>query len=227
MNTRSQSQQFDLSSIERIVLLPLGFGGAAPNRRAARWNGKEVRPAPFSTEEALMWESPARYFAFREPTAPQELWIPTFLRFGLHVTGRHTSGSVWIIDEARFRAAIEVTESLMSDDGGHGSTGVGEWSPVLLTMAGSTQVALHIDCLDDSTRTELTRRLVERAGLVTTLTFSRNTFETATVKVNGVSVEGAWSPLSAKDSAESALLGVAGAVKVADVDLKVGIRPRT
>ena len=80
MNTPKQPQPLDLSTIDRVVVLPLGFGRAAPNRRAARWNGKDVPPSRFSTEEALKWESPARYFAFREPFAPTLHWIATFLQ---------------------------------------------------------------------------------------------------------------------------------------------------
>jgi hypothetical protein len=227
MNSRQQSPSLDLSSIQRIVVLPLGFGRAAPNRRAARWNGKEVRPTTFSTEEALMWESLARFFAFREPFARGMSWIATFLQFGMHISGRHLGARVWLIDEARYDDAVEVAEALMSKDGGHASTGVGEWSPALVTLAGSTQLALHIGCLDDSTETELTRRLTERAGLVTSLSFSRHTYETVRLNVNGLSLEGAWNPLRAKDQEESTVFGVATPVKVGDLDLRFSIRPRT
>ena len=225
MNTPKQPQPLDLSTIDRDVVLPLGFGRAAPNRRAARWNGKDVPASRFSTEEALKWESPARYFAFREPFAPTLHWIATFLQFGMHISGRHQSARVWLIDEARYEDAIEVAEALMSKDGGRDSTGVGEWSPALVTIAGSTQMALHIQCLDDATESELVRRLTERAGLVTRLTFAQQNFETARLKVNGLNLEGAWNPLTAKDPAERTVLGLVSPVKVVDLDLKFSIRP--
>ena len=43
--------------------------------------------------------------------------------------------------------------------------------------------------------------------------------------MNGLNVEGAWNPLTAKGPAERTVFGLAHPVKVVDLDLKFNIRP--
>lgn len=209
MSSELADPDFDLSTISRIVVLPLAYGAYAPNRRKASWNGGAPYSLPFNTEEALAWQSLHLYRAGRPVAAPPREYTPTFLRFGRHVTGRHESARVAILSDEGFETAVDIANSLLSVDGRRGSKGVGEWAPALITTGESTTLGIHLVCLDDETDAQVIRLLRERAGLRARVAFSRCGHVEQTDHLEGSTLEESWNPLRLMDKPSIWVRGVA------------------
>ena len=63
MSTTESPKPFDIGTVDEIVVSPLRFDGAAPNRRKASFNGNPPKSSTFVADQALTWVSPASYFA--------------------------------------------------------------------------------------------------------------------------------------------------------------------
>ena len=199
---------FDLATIDRIEVLPLGLGQAAPNRREATFNGGLVASKRLNTDRTLVWQSPRALFAGREPFSPRPPTHTSFLLFSAYVDGRHNSGTVAIIPDDRFETAVEIARSLLSSDGRRGTRGVGEWSPAFVTIDGQQQLALHIHCLDGGTEAAVQQLLTEHAGLLARIDFNHLRDEQATVEHNGARIDGTWTPLWFHDHPQIVVNGV-------------------
>lgn len=196
--------EFDLSAVERIVVLPLGFGRAAPGARAASFNGNPPVTHPFSMDKALMWEAESQ---FKGPRGFGKQEIPSFLRYGKHVSGRHERGSVSVIEDTGFEAAVAAAESLLATDGRPGGAGVAEWCPALVTVGGLTSLALHVRCLDAATDEALRHLLLTDAGLRACVEFGRLDQERQVPSAGDVDMECWWNPLRLVGSDGSPSMG--------------------
>lgn len=214
MNRSRSSGPFDVGTVERVVVLPLAYGGVAPNRRKASFNGNPPRSLPFAADEALAWESPASFFAGRRLISPQRSTAASFIQYGNWVSGRHMWADVVILGESGFEAAAATANSLLSADGNRGSVGVAEWSPALITIGGETTIGLHVVCLDDATRPRLFRLLRERCDVLGQVTFGRNEYVDGKVRLAGVVVDGSWNPLQLVGQPDASVLGRASAMHI-------------
>jgi hypothetical protein len=129
------------------------------------------------------------------------------MQYGKHVTGRIMSARVIILGEADLAAATTVANSLLSDDGSQGSTGIAAWSPAIVTISGSTTIGLNVVCRDDVTLPRLFGLLRKHCDVVAQVAFSQQGYVEGSVEFDGAVVEGSWNPLYLVGHPDTLILG--------------------
>jgi hypothetical protein len=206
---------FDLQRIDRIEVLPLGHGQAAPDARRSAFNGHVQDRDVFTVEGSLVWESARSWIASHPHQSPAESFVATFTRYGKFVSGDHMSASVIVVAPGCIERAIQVVSSMVPsgetiDAPGRPPYAVKEWSPARVTIDGGEVEGFHVVCADQASEVALLSQLEPVVDVWAWVAFSRSGGEDVVVESGGRQVRGWWDPLSVWRSPGIRAWGTAG-----------------